>query len=76
MFGRLHWAAIPCECHVMITRGNHRHCPGCSRCVITLNKGLVAVLWREWITRCDPKGIGVMIHDPWGWLLVRGSPMG
>src|SRR5215831_12902005 len=72
MFGKLTWDAIPWTHPIPLIAGFGAFGSVGALVVYLLYKGYGPYLWREWITSCDHKRIGVMYVLLAGVMMLRG----
>ena len=72
MFGKLTWDAIPWTHPIPLIAGFGAFGAVGAFVVFILYKGYGPYLWREWITSCDHKRIGVMYILLGGVMMLRG----
>jgi cytochrome o ubiquinol oxidase subunit 1 len=72
MFGKLTWDAIPWHHPVPLVAGFGAFGIVGAVVLYVIAKGYVPYLWREWITSCDHKRIGVMYVLLAGVMMLRG----
>jgi cytochrome o ubiquinol oxidase subunit 1 len=72
MFGKLTWDAIPWSQPIPLFAGLGAFGLAGALVLFLIFKGYVPYLWREWITSCDHKRIGVMYVLLAGVMILRG----
>src|SRR5262245_6590342 len=72
MFGKLTWDAIPWSHPIPLVAGFGAFGVVGAVVLFVIFKGYAPYLWREWITSCDHKRIGVMYVFLAGVMILRG----